>query len=449
MNLMPPHVARTTEGGQDARTGCPTDGINIPVPVTPLVTTSRRHHPDEERLAGEPRSYAPLFNQQQLHQMELMQSGARVLYPNVLPGPTPPKTPMPPRPDSIRRPDFPRAEEVKRQRDSWFQDERVRDLAWRQNEELHRALQDVREENEELRRENAMLREELANAEKMLDPMRFRTPEGSRGDQGSGHEKRAIDAEQKGSHCPPEGAAPNQPSGEQRESTRPLEGEVPNQQKSADAETTQQDATLKIMLGLMQGMQEIQKKMLEKHEDGDKEEDRGESETVRNGVQPLPLLQEWSATSGPIDLNDWLILIEPEMSNLSRTSGDWWHKLLSEARAWYEAHMKLAPLQRINHSPTASDELAAKKWQRLERRASTLLLNALPMVQRKDLISSKKIKALDIVCSLLVAPAWRPGPGARNPSLHGSPCWWTSRPRHFPSQSPSALTPLNIKEIVI
>ena len=93
---------------------------------------------------------------------------------------------------------------MKRQRDSWFQEERVRDLAWRQNEELHRALQDVREENEELRRENAMLREDLAIAEKMLDSMRFRTPEGSRGDQGSGHEKRAIDAEQKGSHCPPE-----------------------------------------------------------------------------------------------------------------------------------------------------------------------------------------------------------------------------------------------------
>ena len=251
---------------------------------------------------------------------------------------------------------------MKRQRDSWFQEERVRDLAWRQNEELHRALQDVREENEELRRENAMLREELANAEKMLDSMRFRTPEGSRGDQGSGHEKRAIDAKQKGSHCPPEGTAPNQPSGEQRESTRPLEGEVPNQQKSADAETTQQDATLKIMLGSMQGMQKIQKKLLEKHEDGDKEEDRGESETVRNGVQPLPLLQEWSATSSPIDLNDWLILIEPEMSDLSRTSGDWWHKLLSEALAWYEAHLKLAPLQRMNQSPTASDELAAKKW---------------------------------------------------------------------------------------
>ena len=82
------------------------------------------------------------------------------------------------------------------------------------------------------------------------------------------------------------------------------------------------------MLGLMQGMQEIQKKMLEKHEDGDQEEDRGERRTVRNGVQPLPLLQEWSATSGPIDLTDWLILIEPEMSDLSRTSGDWWHKLL-------------------------------------------------------------------------------------------------------------------------
>ena len=48
--------------------------------------------------------------------MELMQAAARALYPNVVPGPT--------------------AE------DSWFQEERVRDLVWRQNEEVHRALQE-------------------------------------------------------------------------------------------------------------------------------------------------------------------------------------------------------------------------------------------------------------------------------------------------------------------
>ena len=71
-------VARTAEGGQGARAGGPLDGVDVPVPLTPLVTASRGH-PDVERVAGEPRSYAPLFSQQQLHRMELMQSGARAL----------------------------------------------------------------------------------------------------------------------------------------------------------------------------------------------------------------------------------------------------------------------------------------------------------------------------------------------------------------------------------
>ena len=74
LNLMNPAVARTAEGGQGSRAGGPIDGIDVPVPLTPLVTTSRGNHPDVERVAGEPRSYAPLFSQQQLHRTFLDQA---------------------------------------------------------------------------------------------------------------------------------------------------------------------------------------------------------------------------------------------------------------------------------------------------------------------------------------------------------------------------------------
>ena len=93
---------------------------------------------------------------------------------------------------------------------------------------------------------------------------------------------------------PLEGSAPNHPRGEKKESPRPRESVVPSQPTYLE-DHTRPDAG---------HAHKIQKKMLEKHEDGDKEDDRVESETVRNRVQPLPLLQEWSATSGPIDLND-------------------------------------------------------------------------------------------------------------------------------------------------
>ena len=31
----------------------------------------------------------------------------------------------------------------------------------------------------------------------------------------------------------------------------------------------------------------------------------------------------------PIDLGDWLALIEPMMSDLTNTSGEWWQKLMA------------------------------------------------------------------------------------------------------------------------
>ena len=140
--------------------------------------------------------------------------------------------------------------------------------------------------------------------------------------------------------------------------------------------------------------------------DGKDDSREGESEYVRN-AQPLPQLPEWNALTGPIDLGDWLALIEPMMSDLTGTSGEWWQTLMSEAYGWYQRHLQLQPLDRISHTPMPSSDLAKQKWSRLERRASTLLLMAVPEGQREDLISSKRLSALGIVCQLLVI--YQPG----------------------------------------
>ena len=80
---------------------------------------------------------------------------------------------------------------------------------------------------------------------------------------------------------------------------------------------------------------------------------------------------------------------------------------MSEAYGWYQRHLQLQPLDRISHTPMPSSDLAKQKWSRLERRASTLLLMAVPEGQREDLISSKRLSALGIVCQLLVI--YQPG----------------------------------------
>ena len=359
--------------------------IPIGSAASSTTSTTRRERPPsrQQQPVGDPKSFRPLFNSEQLSHLERIQASAPHLYQDV---PTPDLQVLP-------RPSFLKAEELRRQRMEEEEQrmwEVARQAAVIQNEQVMNALHAVREENELLREQNRQLTEALRHSERAAGALKFGTPEDPEDKPEVKSKGPEVFSMETPKHSPrsPEGAAKAQPDG-------------------AATEANGQEATLKIMLGLMQGMQEIQKKMLEQTASQDKDEDKGESETVRGGVQPLPLLQDWSATTGPIDLNDWLSLIEPQMSDLSGTSGDWWSKLLSEARSWYEDHMKLPPLQRLHHSPTASQELAAKKWQRLERRASTMLLNALPSAQREDLVSSKKLKALDILCSLLVT--YQPG----------------------------------------
>ena len=174
-----------------------------------------------------------------------------------------------------------------------------------------------------------------------------------------------------------------------------------SRRRSTSSDRKEKTVTLSIMLQLMQGMQSLQKKIME-GKDGKEET----SEYVR-GTPSLPQLPEWSSASGPIDMNDWLALIDPMMSDLTDSSGEWWSLLMQEATTWYQQHMQLQPLERMAHVPAPSEELSKPRWKRLEKRASTLLLMAVPEGQREELIACKKLTALSIICQLLVS--YKPG----------------------------------------
>ena len=79
------------------------------------------------------------------------------------------------------------------------------------------------------------------------------------------------------------------------------------------------------------------------------------------------------------------------MSDLTATSGEWWGRLIEECQAWYSKHIQLQPLERVAHEPSPSNALTVHKWTCLERRASTLLLMAIPLDQREELISAKRL----------------------------------------------------------
>ena len=64
----------------------------------------------------------------------------------------------------------------------------------------------------------------------------------------------------------------------------------------------------------------------------DKDKKQEGPESVKPGTATLPALAEPSDTA-PIDLADWLTMVEPAMTDLSDSS---WELVVSEARAWYK-----------------------------------------------------------------------------------------------------------------
>ena len=160
----------------------------------------------------------------------------------------------------------------------------------------------------------------------------------------------------------------------------------------------QQGDMIQLMAKMMEGMTNLQKQIMDGKEN--------DSENVRSNLE-LPQLTEWSASSGPVDLSDWLCVVEPLMADLSNSSAEWWTVLTKEAQAWYEAHLRLQPLDRVSHEPNASSTLAQKKWVRLERRASSMLLLSVPKTLREELISTKRVSALAIICHLMML--YQPG----------------------------------------
>ena len=83
----------------------------------------------------------------------------------------------------------------------------------------------------------------------------------------------------------------------------------------------EREISMEAILAMMRNMQEIQKKMLER-ELRDKDEEKGmtgRAEFVRGQPEP-PKLQPWHPVNGPIDLNDWLSLVEPVIADLTATS---------------------------------------------------------------------------------------------------------------------------------
>eukprot|EP00435_Cladocopium_sp_Y103_P009390 s5129_g2.t1 len=201
---------------------------------------------------------------------------------------------------------------------------------------------------------------------------------------------------------PPEVSKDAEMSGERKEPKDPTSGEAQlpgHATNSAAGSTGFAEKSMEFMLLMMENMKEMNRRLQEEKEEGGSI--RG-IETVRSGLHELPGLPQWNQAQAPLQLSDWLLLIAPVISDLSATAETWWNTVVTESESWYQAHMLLSPLERLKHGTNTPSSLSLEKWQRLERRVATMMLQAVPEHVREELVASRKLTVFAIVTHLYV-----------------------------------------------
>ena len=159
------------------------------------------------------------------------------------------------------------------------------------------------------------------------------------------------------------------------------------------------EKSLEFMVIMMETMKDLHKKVNEtKDETGMV---RG-VEIVRSGTPDLPVLTPWSPSQGPLQLGDWLLTVEPIIADLSATSEVWWSLMVKSAEQWYQKHMMMPPLDRVQHEVQPPPEVTLEKWSRLERRTASMLLQSVPEVVKEELVSARRLSVFGILTQLLL-----------------------------------------------
>ena len=130
-------------------------------------------------------------------------------------------------------------------------------------------------------------------------------------------------------------------------------------------------------------------------------------ETVKPGITDLPSLPEYQPTTGSIDLLNWLTHIQPIMQDLSDTSYAWWEATLQDALTWYTQYSAASPLEGLQLKPTSSQALSRPEWARVERRATAMMLSAVPQPVREEVIAMGSVTSLALLCKLYAV--YQPG----------------------------------------
>ena len=130
-------------------------------------------------------------------------------------------------------------------------------------------------------------------------------------------------------------------------------------------------------------------------------------ETVKPGITELPNLPAYTPETGSIDLINWVTHITPIMEDLSDSSSQWWADTLKEVMLWYSKYSVATPLERIQLLPVVSAVTNKAEWARVERRATAMMLTAIPTTLKEEVIAAGGVNTLNLLAKLF--STYQPG----------------------------------------
>ena len=133
-------------------------------------------------------------------------------------------------------------------------------------------------------------------------------------------------------------------------------------------------------------------------------------EAMRN--LELPQLPSPSTENAALLFGDWLTVISPLMGDLSTSSREFWDWVQREVEVKYNEWLLATPLGRLR---IKVEEQVSPRFQRLDQRASSTLLAALPEPVRKDIVASRRVVTQAILYKLFTI--YQPGGNAERGNL--------------------------------
>ncbi|OLQ05728.1 Copia protein [Symbiodinium microadriaticum] len=136
------------------------------------------------------------------------------------------------------------------------------------------------------------------------------------------------------------------------------------------------------------GMAQLQAVMLRQMKEKDKDGDQS-PETVKPGSTALPQLPDVDPLTSSVDIMDWLEVITTTMQDLSDGSAEWWSRVRALANEAYSRWTSASPVEKLGIVPPREDALESGKWSRVNSRAASMVLMAVPTAVKQELVQRR------------------------------------------------------------